>query len=80
MHPDFTYIKIHDEERGESFILHEKLLRTLYKDPKKAKYKKIGQFKGSDMKGWRYTPLFEFFTDQVKSYRPFVIFNSKLTS
>ncbi|KAI0049465.1 isoleucine-tRNA ligase [Auriscalpium vulgare] len=66
VHPDFTYIKIHDQERDENFILHEKLLRTLYKDPKKAKFKKLGQFKGIDMKGWRYVPLFEYFTDRFE--------------
>lgn len=66
VHPQFTYIKIHDEQRDENFILHENLLGTLYKDPKKAKYKKIGQFKGEDMKGWKYVPLFEYFTEQVR--------------
>jgi isoleucyl-tRNA synthetase len=65
VHPDYTYIKIHDQERDQNFILHEGLLRTLYKDPKKAKYKKLGQFQGIDMKGWRYVPLFEYFTEQV---------------
>lgn len=66
VHPDYTYVKIHDQERDQNFILHENLLRTLYKDPKKAKYKKIGQFQGADMKGWRYLPLFEYFTDQFE--------------
>ncbi|KXN91010.1 Isoleucine--tRNA ligase, cytoplasmic, partial [Leucoagaricus sp. SymC.cos] len=36
--------------------------------PKKAKYKKLGQFQGADMKGWRYVPLFEYFTEQVDNY------------
>jgi isoleucyl-tRNA synthetase len=66
VHPDFTYIKIHDEQHNQNFILHEGLLRTLYKDPKKVKFKKLGTFKGSDMKGWRYVPLFEYFTEQVR--------------
>ncbi|KZT54228.1 hypothetical protein CALCODRAFT_485740 [Calocera cornea HHB12733] len=66
VHPDFTYIKIHDEERDENYILYEGLLKTLYKDPKKAKFKKLGQFKGSDMKGWRYVPLFDYFTEQYE--------------
>jgi isoleucyl-tRNA synthetase len=65
VHPNYNYVKIHDQERDENFILHENLLKTLYKDPKNAKYKKIGQFKGSDMQGWRYVPVFEYFTDQV---------------
>jgi isoleucyl-tRNA synthetase len=67
VHPDFTYIKIRDQEKDQNFILHENLLRTLYKDPKKAKFKKLGQFQGADMKGWRYVPMFEYFTDQVSS-------------
>jgi isoleucyl-tRNA synthetase len=67
VHPDFTYIKIHDEKLDKNFILHENLLKTIYKDPKKAKYKKIGQFQGSDMNGWRYVPLFEYFTEEVTS-------------
>ncbi|EMD37268.1 hypothetical protein CERSUDRAFT_113919 [Gelatoporia subvermispora B] len=66
VNPEFTYIKIHDQDRDENYILHEGLLGTLYKDPKKAKYKKIGTFKGSDMKGWRYVPLFEYFTEQFE--------------
>ncbi|CAK5265789.1 unnamed protein product [Mycena citricolor] len=66
VHPEFTYIKIHDQEKDQNFILHENLLKTLYKDPKKAKFKKLGQFLGSDMKGWRYVPLFEYFTERFE--------------
>lgn len=66
VHPEFTYIKIHDEEKDTNYILCEKLLGTLYKDPKKAKFKKVATFKGADMKGWRYVPLFEYFTEQVR--------------
>lgn len=66
VHPSFTYVKIHDEQRDENFIIHEKLLGTLYKDPKKAKFKKLGTFVGADMKGWRYVPLFHYFTEQVR--------------
>lgn len=74
VHPDFTYIKIHDQERNQSFIIQKDLLKTLYKDPKKAKYKMLGQFLGADMKGWRYVPLFEYFTDQFedKAFRVLV--------
>uniref|UniRef100_A0A0W0FH74 Isoleucine--tRNA ligase, cytoplasmic n=1 Tax=Moniliophthora roreri TaxID=221103 RepID=A0A0W0FH74_MONRR len=65
-HPDYTYLKIYDEEKDQNFIIHENLLTTLYKDPKKAKFKKVGQFTGSDMKGWRYVPVFEYFTEQFE--------------
>ncbi|KAI0344747.1 hypothetical protein BDW22DRAFT_1418918 [Trametopsis cervina] len=74
VHPDFTYIKIHDEQHDQNFILYEGLLRTLYKDPKKAKFKKLGTFKGSDLKGWRYVPLFEYFTEQYED-RAFRVLN-----
>lgn len=67
VNPDYTYIKIEDQERKQNFILHENLLRTLYKDQKKAKFKKLGQYKGLEMKGWRYVPLFDYFVDQVRS-------------
>ncbi|KAF5370732.1 hypothetical protein D9758_001934 [Tetrapyrgos nigripes] len=66
VHPDYIYIKIHDQEKDQNFIIHENLLTTLYKDPKKAKFKKLAQFQGSDMKGWRYVPLFEYFTEQFE--------------
>ncbi|KAI0790616.1 isoleucine-tRNA ligase [Abortiporus biennis] len=74
VHPNFTYIKIHDEQHNQNFILHEGLLRTLYKDPKKAKFKKLGTFKGADMKGWRYVPLFEYFTEQYEE-KAFIVVN-----
>lgn len=75
VHPDFTYIKIHDFERNQNFILLENLLSTVYKgydpkkkpDPKKEpQFKKVGTFQGSDMVGWRYVPMFDYFTEQFE--------------
>src|ERR1700743_731338 len=66
VHPDFEYIKIKDEKSGKNYILMEELLRTLYKDPKKAKFKKLATYKGTDMLGWRYEPLFDYFYDAFK--------------
>ncbi|KAK3321127.1 tRNA synthetases class I-domain-containing protein [Cercophora scortea] len=65
-HPDFEYVKIHDEKSGKNFILLEKLLSTLYKDPKKAKFKVLEKIKGKDMLGWQYEPLFNYFYDEYK--------------
>jgi isoleucyl-tRNA synthetase len=39
---------------------------TLYKDPKKAKYKVLGKIRGKDMEGWRYQPLFDYFYEEFK--------------
>ncbi|ERT00896.1 hypothetical protein HMPREF1624_02130 [Sporothrix schenckii ATCC 58251] len=60
--PTFEYIKILDEKSGRFYMLLEGCLSTLYKDPKKAKYKVVHKIMGSDMVGWRYKPLFEYFT------------------
>ncbi|KKZ65490.1 isoleucyl-tRNA synthetase [[Emmonsia] crescens] len=65
-HPDFEYVKIHDVSSGKNYILIEPLLKTLYKDPKKAKYQVLERFKGSTMKGWRYQPLFDYFYEEFK--------------
>ncbi|KAI4216243.1 MAG: hypothetical protein LQ351_001253 [Letrouitia transgressa] len=65
-HPDFEYVKIMDETSGKNYILLESLLKTLYKDPKKAKYKIVERLKGKAMLGWRYEPLFDYFYEEFK--------------
>ncbi|KAF2635767.1 hypothetical protein P280DRAFT_553617 [Massarina eburnea CBS 473.64] len=67
-HPDFEYVKILDEKSGNHYILLEALLRTLYKDPKKAKFKIAEKIKGKDMIGWKYEPLFDYVYDEFKDY------------
>lgn len=66
MHPDFEYIKIHDENSKKNYFLLEKLLGTLYKDPKKAKFKIIDRVKGQTLVGTEYTPLFNYFYEEFK--------------
>lgn len=96
VNPEFTYIKIHDFERNQNFILLESLLHTVYpgykkpdpnadaaagkkggkKDDKKKeakdaeepkpKFKIVGSFQGKDMVGWRYVPMFDYFTSQYE--------------
>ena len=65
-HPDFEYVKIKDEASGKYYILLEALMKTLYKDPKKAKYTVMERIKGSTMLGWRYEPLFDYFYEDFK--------------
>ncbi|KAL8709369.1 MAG: hypothetical protein Q9220_005863 [cf. Caloplaca sp. 1 TL-2023] len=67
-HADFEYVKIYDEASGKNYILLEALLKTVYKDPKKAKYKVVDRLKGSDMLGWRYEPPFDYFYEEFKDY------------
>lgn len=67
-HPDFEYVKVLDEKSGKNYILLEGLMKTLYKDPKKAKYKIVERLKGKDILGWRYEPLFDYFYEEFKDY------------
>ena len=67
-HPDYEYVKIKDELSGKNYILLESLMKTLYKDPKKAKYQIVERIKGSAMLGWRYEPLFDYFYDEFKEF------------
>ncbi|CEP18571.1 hypothetical protein [Parasitella parasitica] len=66
VHPDFEYIKIKDELTQNNYILMEKRLNALYKDPKKAKFKILERYKGSEMKGWKLVPMFDYFYEEFK--------------
>lgn len=68
VNPNFEYIKIKDEESGSTWILLEKRLEMLYKDPKKAKYTVLGRVKGTDLKGLEYVPLFEYFRSRKNCF------------
>ncbi|KAG9233036.1 tRNA synthetases class I-domain-containing protein [Amylocarpus encephaloides] len=74
-HPDFEYVKILDEVSGKNYILLEKLMGTLYKDPKKAKFKIVQKIKGTEMLGWKYEPLFDYFTGEFQDHG-FRVFNA----
>ena len=63
---DFEYVKIFDEKAGMHYILLESLIGTLYKKPEKGQYKVVARYKGSDLLGWRYKPLFPYFYEQFK--------------
>lgn len=68
VNPEYEYVKIHDEASGKHYILLESLLRTLYKDPKKAKFKIVDRIKGSAMNNWKYEPLFDYFYEEFKDH------------
>ncbi|KAI9276036.1 isoleucyl-tRNA synthetase [Sporodiniella umbellata] len=65
VHPDFEYIKIHDEASGNNYILMEKRLTMLYKDPKKAKFTILEKYKGADMLNWEFVPMYDFFVKEL---------------
>ncbi|KAI9470643.1 MAG: isoleucyl-tRNA synthetase [Benjaminiella poitrasii] len=66
VHPEFEYVKIHDEASNNNYVLMEKRLNILYKDPKKAKFTVLEKYKGSEMLGWEYVPMYNFFAEEFK--------------
>ena len=67
-HPDFHYIKIKDEATSRQYILKEELLSTLYKDPTRAKFRKLDTFRGKDMNGWQYIPPYKYYYEANKDW------------
>lgn len=70
-HPDYEYLLVHDVESNNVYIMLEAGLKVLYKDPKKSKdkFKLLPlKIKGSELAGWRYKPLFQYFYDDFKDH------------
>lgn len=72
---NYEYIKFLDQETGQQFIMLEKLLKTLYKDPKKAKFTILERIKGTDLKDKKYIPPFDYFYQDFKD-RAFKVLNA----
>ena len=78
VHPELDYIKIIDKKSSNKYILAKTRLPQLYpmmNNKKKWKPEKAGDFfeildsyKGSDLVGKRYKPLFDFFASESDSY------------
>ncbi|KAJ2601018.1 isoleucine--tRNA ligase [Coemansia sp. RSA 1722] len=66
VNPNFEYVKIKDGETGEVYILLEKCLGILYKNPKKANFEVLEKISASDLVGLEYEPLFDFFVPRLK--------------
>ncbi|GJN91022.1 hypothetical protein Rhopal_004036-T1 [Rhodotorula paludigena] len=68
VHPELSYVKIHDVERDANYILCDNLLSTLYKDVAKArkekKFEVLEKYKGTDLVGKTYEPLFPYFKER----------------
>ncbi|KAL0074113.1 isoleucyl-tRNA synthetase [Phycomyces blakesleeanus] len=79
VNPNFEYIKIKDEITGNFYVLMEKRLSILYKDPKKAKFTIMERYKGTDMKGWEFEPMFNYFEKEFKGVAWKVITDNYVT-
>ncbi len=59
--PDIDYVKILDKESGDKYILGEARLSAYYKDENA--YEILEKYKGSELAGMRYEPLFNYFAN-----------------
>ncbi len=57
--PDITYVKVKDLQEGVCYILGEERLVNYFKDP--ASYEIVERYKGRDLAGMTYEPLFPYF-------------------
>lgn len=72
--PDIDYIAVRDKKSDDIFLLAESRLGTYYKE--EGQYEPLKKFKGIELDGLTYEPLFDFFKDNPNSFRllldPFV--------
>ncbi|KAJ4397443.1 hypothetical protein N0V93_001671 [Gnomoniopsis smithogilvyi] len=61
-HPEFEYSEIFDLDAEKKYLLLEHGISMLYKDPSKANFKITRKIAGSEMAGWKYEPLFPYFS------------------
>lgn len=61
--PEIDYVKIQDHATGHHYILAKSCLGTYYKQEKE--YTILSEFKGKELEGIRYRPLFEYFANRA---------------
>jgi len=62
--PDIDYVLVQDNEKpGDCYVLAEARLESLWKEP--ALYTVLGKWKGSDLAGITYEPLFPYFAEHA---------------
>ena len=65
--PEIDYIAIKDKETHEIFILAQARLSAYYK--KEEEYEILKSYKGSELKGLKYEPMFDFFAENENSFQ-----------
>ncbi len=61
---EIDYVKVQDKENAKKYILAKARLSAYYKD--EADYEILESFKGKELAGKRYLPLFNYFSDKAK--------------
>ena len=73
--PDIDYVAVRDLEGGCIYVMAEARLEAYYPpakagaEAKPASYEIVERFKGSDLAGCRYAPIFPYFADTANAFR-----------
>ncbi|HPN84192.1 MAG TPA: isoleucine--tRNA ligase [Victivallales bacterium] len=73
--PEIDYVEI--EDKGENYILAEARLSSYYKDP--SEYNLVSKFKGKELQGRKYLPLFQYF-EKMRGQGAFKIITADFVS
>jgi isoleucyl-tRNA synthetase len=65
--PNVDYVLIEDSKSKERYLLATERLSTYYK--KESEYRLVKSYKGSELVGLKYEPLFPYFKDQPNAFR-----------
>lgn len=65
--PDIDYVALKDKETHEVFVLAAARTGAYYKSEEE--YEILKRYKGSDLKGIKYEPIFDFFADNPNSFQ-----------
>jgi isoleucyl-tRNA synthetase len=84
VNPDLEYVKLKDKKTGEVYVLAEARIAQLYPPKKKGKadeeFDILEKFKGAQLKGKQYTPLFPYFEKERQNGAFRVLADSYVTS
>jgi isoleucyl-tRNA synthetase len=64
--PDIDYVAVRDRASGDVYVLAESRLETYYREA--AEYEVVVRFKGRDLAGTSYEPLFPYFAEQPGAF------------
>ena len=64
VHPELSYVRVRDKSNDKVYIMMEARLCALFKN--EDEYEILKKYKGSDLKGKGYKPLFGYFADLKK--------------
>ena len=64
--PDLDYVAVRDVKEGSVYVLAAARLDAYYK--KKDEYEVVARFKGSELKGWTYEPLFPYLAGEPNAF------------